>query len=177
MVARLDDDNVTPIGKRRQKKELATVTEALGDTNFDADGNMRRQARPENAEWRERFLQSFSADVQKQAKDHPEMLDAVDAARSVLCEMLEAEAWRLVFEPPQRPVYQRGELVGFEPMVQTKHIQFMLERHIPERYHLATKTELSGGNGATVSFAFNMGDSPLEIEAEDADVQELTDGE
>ena len=172
-----DHDNVTPITGRRQKKELATVTDALGNTDFDADGNMRRQARPENSEWRERFLQSFSADVQREAKERPEMMDAVDAARSVLCEMLEAEAWRLVFEPPQRPVYQRGELVGFEPMVQTKHIQFMLERHIPERYHLATKTELSGGTGSTVTFAFNMGDAPLELEAEDAEVQELTEGE
>ena len=173
----MTEDNVTLLDGRRKRKELATVTEALGDTNFDADGTMRRQARPENQEWRERFLESFSADVQKQAKDHPEILDAVDAARNVLCEMLEAEAWRLVFEPPQRPVYQRGELVGFEPMVQTKHIQFMLERHIPERYHLATKTELMGGNGAGIKFQFVMGDAALELDAEDADIQELEDGE
>lgn len=154
------------------RKDLETVTEALDATVFDSDGNMRREARTENKDWRQRFLESFSAEVQRQVDEDPNLLPAITSARTVLNQMLEEEAWRLVFEPPQRPVYQRGELVGFEPMVQTKHIQFMLERHIPERYHLATKTELSAAGGASVSFAFKMGDTIDGEEIEDAELDE-----
>lgn len=130
---------------------------------------MRREAGEHAKDWRQRFLDSFSAEVQRRAETDKGMLPAVDAARDVLYQMLEEEAWRLVFEPPQRPVYQRGELVGLEPMVQTKHIEWMLERHIPERYHVATKTELMGAGGTGISFKFEMGEN---VEIEDAEFSE-----
>ncbi len=158
----MSDDNVTHLPPR--KKELATVTAGKESTLFDQDGNMRKVA-PEHAkDWRSRFLESFSEDVQREIEAGTIAVELVDRARDVLYRMLEEESWRLVFEPPQRPVYQRGELVGFEPIVQTKHVEWMLERHLPERYHLATKTELLASGGKGISFTFQMGDQPLEIE-------------
>jgi hypothetical protein len=171
-----DEGNVIDLRPppRPRKPDPQTVSDGIAQTVFDEDGNMRRVAAEHAQGWRERFLESFSAEVQERAKTDKSLLPAVDVARGVLLQMLEEEAWRLVFEPPQRPVYQRGELVGFEPMVQTKHIQFMLERHIPERYHLASRTELTGAGGQPLKFTFNMGDAPGELdgEAEDAEYEE-----
>lgn len=56
-----------------------------------------------------------------------------------------------------RPVFQRGILVGHVREVDNRLLQWTLERLMPEKYHLATKFELSGAD-APGAFKFAMGE-------------------
>lgn len=57
----------------------------------------------------------------------------------------------------QRPIFQRGHLVGHVREVDNRLLMWLAERLIPEEYHLATKFELTGDN-APGAFKFAMGE-------------------
>lgn len=65
---------------------------------------------------------------------------------------LEAELHMRVFDGLQRPVFQRGELVGHETVKSDRLLEIALRAHAPERYseRVAAKLEHSGAAGVLV---------------------------
>lgn len=153
---------------RAQIAALPTPTERRRDESVP---------RPElkHPDWEERYLTAFPAAWKTRCDNDPDFRAAVLASQGVLSEMLRFEAFRLIFDPPARPIIQRGTIVGWDtPGPNIKHLHFMLERVNPEEFHLATRFEYGGGD-APGAFKFAMGETTLELgpgDIEDADETE-----
>lgn len=80
-------------------------------------------------------------------------------ANQELLEALEAEAYKRAKDGLERPVYQRGQVVGAIQDVDNKHLQWLLERLAPEKYHLPTRIELTRPDHES-DFTFHMGETP-----------------
>ena len=118
------------------------------------------------ANWEDHFMLAYPPAWQKRAANDPEYAKELASAQRVIAELVRYEAFRLIFDPPRRPVFQRGKQVGWEEKrADPKHVQWMLERIDPESFHLATKFELSG-HSAPNAFKFQMGEVH-ELEAGD----------
>ena len=98
------------------------------------------------------------------------MRDAEESIRDTV----RHEIFRRALDPNERPIYQRGEIVGTVQEYDTKHLEWLAERFMPEEFHIATKIELLNPGGGPADFTFRMSESD---EIEDADVRELADGE
>lgn len=79
-------------------------------------------------------------------------------AESIVYDTLEYEAVRRALEPNERPIFQRGMLVGTVKEWDTKHLEWMLERVMPEKYHIQSRIEI-GTNQNEVKFKLSLGDS------------------
>lgn len=98
----------------------------------------------------------------------------MQAAKESVDGLLEFRALSLAIDGFETPVFHRGELVQTIRSYDTRHIEWMLERRMPERYHLPEVVRLEGADGAPVRFSFSMGEEPVEGEAiEDAELDEL----
>lgn len=64
----------------------------------------------------------------------PEFREAWDTALEEAADLLEAEARRRAVEGVDRPIYQRGELVGYERQYSDTLLIRLLEAHKPEKY-------------------------------------------
>lgn len=96
-------------------------------------------------------------------------------ADEILLEALEAESYRRAKDGTLRPIFQAGQRVGFVRDVDNRHLEWLLERLAPEKYHLPTKIELTNpAGGKDRAFTFTMGDRELE-QAEDAQTTDLPD--
>ncbi len=107
----------------------------------------------------------ISRDVyQNRLKDDLQFALLVNEAREQLIDALEGEAYRRAFNPDPRPIYQRGELVGHAPDVDNRHLEWYLERARPDKWHIPSVVEFVSGD-APGAFKFQMGETPLELEA------------
>lgn len=88
-------------------------------------------------------------------------------AEAMVDELLEFESLRRALEPNERPIFQRGQLVGVVKDWDTRHLEWVLERRMPEKYHLQSRIEF-GASDSDVTFKLALGDSePAELEAGD----------
>jgi hypothetical protein len=65
----------------------------------------------------------------------------------------------------ERPIFQRGEIVGHARETDNRLRQWLLERLDPARFHLPSVVELSSGGTDGTVISFQLGEAPLEIEA------------
>ena len=93
------------------------------------------------------------------------------AADDEIRDAVRSEVLRRAIEGHERPIYQRGEIVGHVTEYDTRHLEWLAERLLPDEYHLATRVELVSGNtdGAVV-FQLNSGE-----DIEDAEIVPLDD--
>ena len=89
-------------------------------------------------------------------------------AESIVHDTLEYEAVRRALEPNERPIFQRGALVGTVKEWDTRHLEWMLERLMPEKYHIQSRIEI-GTNQNEVKFKLALGDSEPTPELEQGD--------
>lgn len=128
-------------------------------------------------EWEKSFLEAFVNEygiegkaarsigvhpnaIKNRCKNSPRFREMYDEAQRMVDDTLEFESVRRALEPSERPIYQRGQLVGTIQEWDTKHLEWLLERKIPERYHIPTLVEFGGKqtDGAVV-FRPKLGDS------------------
>lgn len=94
--------------------------------------------------------------VKTRAKNSPTFKMMLEAAVRMVNDVMEYEAMRRALEPAERPVFQRGELVGVIREWDNKHLQWMLERRMPEKYHLPTRVEFAGDGEGVVNFKLEL---------------------
>lgn len=135
-------------------------------------------------EWEKPFLEAFVNEfgiegkaaravgihpnvIRNRVKNSPRFADMYDEAQRMVDDTLEYESVRRALTPSERPVYQRGQLVGVVQEWDTKHLEWLLERRIPERYHIPTLVEFGGkATDGAVKFKLALGDSePKELES------------
>lgn len=76
---------------------------------------------------------------------------------SRLKDMVRKEVFRRAVEPTERPVYNRGILVGKILDWDTKHLEWVAERLIPEEFHLPSRIEGGMDGEGTVRFKLELG--------------------
>lgn len=87
-----------------------------------------------------------------------------EQANTIWLDAVEYELHVRVTDGTRKPVHQRGAIVGYVREVDNRLLQWYLERLAPEKYHLATRFEMSGAD-APEAFKFAMGEKPLEVES------------
>jgi hypothetical protein len=80
----------------------------------------------------------------------------LEQAYRMMNDALEYEAMRRAVEPNERPVFQRGEMVGVIKEYDTKHLEWLLERRMPERYHIPTRIEFAGDGEGVLNFKLEL---------------------
>jgi hypothetical protein len=103
--------------------------------------------------------------VEARRKASPRFDALYSAAMNMLDDALEYENVRRALEPSERPIFQRGKMVGVVQEFDTKHLEWLLERRYPEKYHIPTRIEFAGHNADAVAFKLRLGDQPPELEA------------
>lgn len=104
--------------------------------------------------------------VERRRKESPRFAALLAQAESMIDEALEYENIRRALEPKERPMFQRGQLVGTMKEWDTKHLEWVLERRFPEKYHLGTRIEVGGRSKDDLVFKLSLGDSePAELES------------
>lgn len=68
--------------------------------------------------------------------------------KNLLKDMVNKEMFRRAVEPNEIPIYQRGVLVGKRLEWDTRHLEYVAERLMPELWHLPTKIESGQGDGS-----------------------------
>lgn len=74
--------------------------------------------------------------VMRRREESPRFEALYQAAQAAIDDALEYESLRRALEPNERPIFQRGKLVGVVREYDTKHLEWLLERRMPERYNL-----------------------------------------
>lgn len=103
--------------------------------------------------------------VEHRAKTSPMFKMQLDAARELIRGMTRYEIIRRALEPSQRPVFHRGEIVGYIQEWDNKHLQWVAERMMPEEFHLPTRIEFAGDHDGAINFKLDLGGRVPEIEA------------
>jgi len=102
--------------------------------------------------------------IKTRAKNSARFRDLYEAAVRMVDDTLEYENVRRALEPNERPIFQRGQLVGVVQEWDTKHLEWVLERRMPEKYHLPSRIEFGGsGSEGAVNFKLSLGDTPGEL--------------
>jgi hypothetical protein len=107
--------------------------------------------------------------VESRRKASPRFSALYDAAQKMIDDALEYENVRRALEPNERPIFQRGQLVGVVQEFDTKHLEWLLERRHPEKYHIPTRIEFAGQNADAVKFRLQLGDQTPELESGEED--------
>lgn len=107
--------------------------------------------------------------IKERAQDDTLFRAALEAAHTELCEAFEYVLTDRNLNGTLKPVHQRGVLIGFVREIDNRLLQWTLERLMPEKYHLATRFELTAKDTPD-AFTFAMG------EVGDMDVLELEPG-
>lgn len=135
----------------------------------------------EPAGWEKRFFEAFVNEygiigracdaagvhenaVKQRAKSSPTFKMMLESAVRMVNDMLEYEGMRRALEPAERPVFQRGELVGVIKEWDNKMLQWMLERRMPERYHIPTRVEFAGDGEGVLNFKLELNPGAQEDE-------------
>lgn len=85
---------------------------------------------------------------------------AWDEAAVLGVESLEDEARRRAFKGVRKPVYQKGELVGYVQEYSDTLMIFLLKAHKPEKYR--ERHEFSGPNGGPIPIQHSADDEQLD---------------
>ncbi len=101
--------------------------------------------------------------VKRRLNDDLLFATLIDQANQELLEALEAEAYRRAKDGTTRPIYQAGEKVGEVQDIDNRHLEWLLERLNPEKWHLPTRIELTNPAGTQdgTAFTFHMGEHTL----------------
>jgi hypothetical protein len=78
---------------------------------------------------------------------------AWDDIESATTDEMEREAYRRGVEGVDKPVFQKGECVGHVREFSDTLLIFMLKARKPEKYRETTRHELTGKDGAPLTFA------------------------
>jgi hypothetical protein len=91
-----------------------------------------------------------------------------ESAVRMVNDMLEYESMRRALEPNERPVFQRGQLVGIIKEWDTKHLEWVMERRMPEKYHIPTRVEFAGDGEGVLNFKLELNPGSSQDDAEDS---------
>jgi len=103
--------------------------------------------------------------VNNRVKVSPNFKLQLDAARELIKGMTRYEIIRRALEPNEKPVFHRGEIVGYIKEWDNKHLQWVAERMMPEEFHLPTRIEFAGDHDGAINFKLDLGGRVPEIEA------------
>lgn len=120
-----------------------------------------------------------SQTLSRRKATHPEFRAKLKAAEASVAGLLEYRAMSLAFDGYERPVFHRGNLIQMVREYDTRHLEWMLERMMPEKYHLPERVRLEGAGGEAVRFVFEMGekdDEPVDGEVVEGAQWELEEG-
>ena len=96
--------------------------------------------------------------IERRRRESVRFAAMLDHAEAMVDEALEYESIRRALEPEERPIFQRGQLVGVVKTWDTRHLEWVLERRMPEKYHLQSRIEF-GASDNDVLFKLALGDS------------------
>ena len=96
--------------------------------------------------------------IERRRRESIRFAQMLDRAEAMIDEALEYESLRRCLEPDERPIFQRGQLVGVVKSWDTRHLEWVLERRMPEKYHLQTRVEF-GARDNDVMFKLALGDN------------------
>lgn len=85
--------------------------------------------------------------VNLRAKAEPVFAKRIEIIRKQLREMVDREIMRRALEPSRRPVVFRGKIVAYVEEWDTRHLEWVAERLMPEKYHLPTRVGEGLGDG------------------------------
>jgi hypothetical protein len=124
-------------------------------------------------QWRESFLSALedsgrvdlackAAGIARQTayrhrQEDPEFAAQWDASKAVAIELLEDEAFRRAYEGTEKPVYQRGVLVGGIQEYSDTLLIFLLKAHKPDKYRETVRQEHTGKDGEPLVFNLSFG--------------------
>lgn len=94
---------------------------------------------------------------------NPEFAKLADRAYQQYCAKVESEITRRAIEGVERPIYQQGELVGFETVYSDKLLELHAKRHIRE-YTDRTEVNANVAGGVMVMPAQAMSEDDWESE-------------
>lgn len=103
----------------------------------------------------------------------PAFAALVDEAMEQFRETIEGELVRRALEPSERPVYHKGELVDTILEYDNRHLEWLAERLMPDKYHLPLVVQFVGGDEA--DFTFRMGEAEPALELPPGDVVDHDD--
>lgn len=96
------------------------------------------------------------ATVYKWLKEDPEFEKQFDDAKEEAAELMELEARRRAVQGVDKPVYQKGECVGYIREYSDTLLMFMLKGAKPEKYADRVKQEHSGADGGPIQIISNI---------------------
>lgn len=143
---------------------------------------------PQN-DWARTFLQAYAdpeslGTISKAAKKagvtrqtvHNRLKDDLifktlyEQAQEELKDIIRKEVMRRAIEPYERPIFQRGELIGHVKEYDNRHLQWVAERLMRDEFHLPTIIELT--NEVTgAAFVFRMGETENELEPQTLELE------
>lgn len=112
--------------------------------------------------WERKFLQSFLMEtygtvakaakeagieaevVRRRERESPRFRQNLAQCREILRDTVRYEIIRRALEPSVRPVFHQGKQVGEIQEWDTKHLEWVAERLLPEEFHLPTRIESQG---------------------------------
>lgn len=135
-------------------------------------------------EWESTFLKAFTEEygiegraaraagvhpsaIHRRIKESPRFAMLYASAQRMVDDVLEWEALRRALEPNEKPIFSRGMLVGTVKEWDTRHLEWMLERRMPEKYHLLSRIEFGADKRGEVKFKLELGDSTPELESDE----------
>lgn len=109
--------------------------------------------------------------IERRRRESLRFAQMLDRAEAMVDELLEFESLRRALEPNERPIFQRGQLVGVVKEWDTRHLEWVLERRMPEKYHLQSRIEF-GASDNDVLFKLALGDVEPTPELEQGETEE-----
>lgn len=106
--------------------------------------------------------------IERRRRESIRFSQMLDRAEAMIDEALEYESLRRALEPNEKPIFARGQMVGVMREWDTRHLEWVLERRIPEKYHLPSRVEL-GTRESDVTFKLALGDQEPTPELEAGD--------
>lgn len=93
--------------------------------------------------------------IARRRQDDTVFAELMTQVEDEIRDLVRHEVFRRALEPTERPIFQRGEMVGTIQEYDNRHLEWLAERFMPEEFHLSTKIELSGTAGSG-DFEFRM---------------------
>jgi len=110
---------------------------------------------------------------------HPEFRKAVEnireAAREVKADAIEDKALEIAAEGYFETTVENNRVTKRVHKIDPKTTLGMLDRLRPERFHIPARIEHTGEGGGPIIINFNLSDTELELEAEDAEYVDVDD--
>lgn len=95
--------------------------------------------------------------VTDRVKASPEFKKALAFCEERLRDTIRHEVIRRAIEPTEKPIYNRGKLIGVVYEYDNRHLQWVAERMLPNEFHLPSRIEFQGGADGEVNFKLELG--------------------